>query len=59
MGHSLNSLKGVLYIHTPKIENQLEQNMEIEWKLLKLDYVGGLCQDNGKENGNYYSGFRV
>ena len=27
--------------------------------MIKLARIWGLCGDNGKENGNYYLGFRV
>ena len=42
----------------------MENNMENDRRLkglgfLGLGYILGLCNDNGKENGNYYLRFRV
>ena len=45
----------------PKSEN-LDETFKSKPKSLNLkllDYFWGLYRDNGKENGNYYLGFRV
>ena len=42
------------------MENQMEKKMENEMETgIILWVILGLYRDDGKENGNYYLGFRV
>ena len=54
--HSLNSLKG---LYTVIMENQLAKKVDNDMETRTIWFMAGNLRVNGKENRNYYLGFRV